>query len=123
VIYAFISPKNFAFKCLGLILNKTTSKSTIDRQLDILFNSVHHGVISEREVVVFIKFIFFKSVVYFYNLIEIHKLELCHQLWLRCLQSFGHGSAQARNVCQERVEKVIRWHIFEYTQGRLVQVG
>ncbi|CAF0812872.1 unnamed protein product [Brachionus calyciflorus] len=41
--------KHFAFKCLGVILNKTSSKNTIDRQLDIIFNSVNHTSQHERE--------------------------------------------------------------------------
>lgn len=34
---------------MGLILNKTLSKSTIDRQLDIVFTSVNHSNYHERE--------------------------------------------------------------------------
>ena len=37
-------------KCLGLVLNKTTSKATIDKHLDVIFNSVNHAIQAEREV-------------------------------------------------------------------------
>ena len=42
--------KNFAYKCLGLVLSKTQSKSTIDRQLDIIYNTMNHNNQLEREV-------------------------------------------------------------------------
>lgn len=34
---------------MGIVLNKTTSKNTIDRQLDIIFNTVNHNNQNERE--------------------------------------------------------------------------
>jgi len=40
-------------KCLGLVLNKTTSKATIDKHLDVIFNSVNHAIQAEREVDIF----------------------------------------------------------------------
>lgn len=39
----------FAYKCLGLVLNKTTSKNTIDKHLDLMFNNVTHTNQVERE--------------------------------------------------------------------------
>jgi hypothetical protein len=41
--------KHFAYKCLGVVLNKSTSKNTIDRQLDAIFNTVNHTNQHERE--------------------------------------------------------------------------
>ena len=41
-------------KCLGLVLNKTTSKATIDKHLDIIFNSVNNAIQAEREVEYFL---------------------------------------------------------------------
>ncbi len=41
--------KHFAYKCLGLVLNKTTSKTTIDKQLDTIFGTVDHSNQRERE--------------------------------------------------------------------------
>ena len=42
--------KHFAYKCLGLVLNKTNNKTIIDKQLDIIFNTVNHRNHQEREV-------------------------------------------------------------------------
>ncbi len=41
--------KYFAYKCLGLVLNKTTSKATIDKQLETIFSTVDHNSQRERE--------------------------------------------------------------------------
>ncbi len=41
--------KHFAYKCLGIVLNKSTSKNTIDRQLDVIFNTMNHASQHERE--------------------------------------------------------------------------
>lgn len=46
-----VAEKHFAYKCLGLVLNKTTSKTTIDKQLDIIYNTVNHSNQKEREVI------------------------------------------------------------------------
>ena len=36
---------------MGVALSKTQSKTTIDRQLDIMFNCVNHNNQNEREVI------------------------------------------------------------------------
>ena len=46
---AHSAEKNFAIKCLGMILSKTTNKKTIDRLMDVIFTSVVHTNQLERE--------------------------------------------------------------------------
>lgn len=41
--------QHFAFKCLGIILSRTESKTFIDKHLNIIFNSVNHAVQTERD--------------------------------------------------------------------------
>ncbi|XP_076448959.1 maestro heat-like repeat-containing protein family member 1 isoform X1 [Babylonia areolata] len=41
--------KNFLYKCLGIILRKSTKKELVTKQLDIIFSSVKHTDQTERE--------------------------------------------------------------------------
>ncbi|RDD47071.1 Maestro heat-like repeat-containing protein family member 1 [Trichoplax sp. H2] len=41
--------KNFLYKCIGVILRKTTNKAYVEKQLNIMFSSVNHTNQTERE--------------------------------------------------------------------------
>ena len=44
--------QNFLYKCLGVILRKSTKKDLVTKHLDIIFSSIKHTDQTEREVCV-----------------------------------------------------------------------
>ena len=42
--------KNFLYKCLGVIMRKSTKKDFVTKHLDIMFSSIKHTDQVEREV-------------------------------------------------------------------------
>ncbi|CAH1780505.1 unnamed protein product, partial [Owenia fusiformis] len=41
--------KNFLYKCLGIVLRKSTKKDFVNKQIDVIFSSVKHTSQTERE--------------------------------------------------------------------------
>ena len=42
--------QNFVYKCMGVIMRKSTKKEFVAKQLDLVFNTVKHTSHLEREV-------------------------------------------------------------------------
>ncbi|KAH9515723.1 Maestro heat-like repeat-containing protein member 1 [Bulinus truncatus] len=50
-LYAsYVEERNFAFKCLGIIMRKSTKKEFVEKHLELIFNTVKHQDQIEREL-------------------------------------------------------------------------
>ena len=47
----YILPQNFLYKCIGVVIRKSTKKDFVNKMLDLIFSTVKHTDQTEREVI------------------------------------------------------------------------